>query len=57
MGSDLYLKIECPECRRKIRHHAKDAAVKKYRICPGCGKNISLAESGGEEPATGRLDC
>jgi len=57
MASDLYLKIECPECQRKISHHVKDAAVKKYRICPGCGRNISLAEGVGEKTAKSRFDC
>jgi len=45
-----YLSISCPECDRKIRHHARDLDTKRSRICPGCGTKIDLSEAAKAAP-------
>ncbi len=38
-----YIFLKCPQCDRRVRHHAKDVATRTVRICPKCGTSIQVS--------------
>lgn len=40
-----YIFLKCPDCDRRIRHYAKDVAIRTVRICPKCGTSIQVSHN------------
>lgn len=40
MLTDLHLYVECPECKRKVRHYVRELSLSNFCPCPRCGSRV-----------------
>lgn len=40
MLTDLHLYVECPACKRRMRHYVKGLSLRHTRTCPRCGATV-----------------
>lgn len=40
MPTDLHLYLECPACRRRVRHYVRELSLRNVCPCPRCGSRI-----------------
>lgn len=40
MLANLHLYLECPVCKRRMRHYVKGLSCRQFRLCPRCGAKV-----------------